>query len=245
MFFEVLIKSLIIGALGGAAASAGAARMFHAPKVQAMGAFRTLGELNACKGDPVAHFSFGLGFFFNAAGAVIGAGALTQDVLHRIVPNWAASFLLVKNKNVEETLQDPAKMGVVGAVTGAVTVALLNLIANAIPESLSIIASGILTPAANLMINTVMPIIFWLAALDAGKTTGIWGTILGGLGYLIMGNAVPGCVLGIIIGQSVKDNGYNKTVKIMLAVITALFIVIGIGRGFWGNLIAAFSNFLG
>ena len=123
--------------------------------------------------------------------------------------------------------------------------ALLNLIANAIPESLSIIASGILAPAANLMINTVMPIIFWLAALDAGKTTGIWGTILGGLGYLIMGNAVPGCVLGIIIGQSVKDNGYNKTVKIMLAVITALFIVIGIGRGFWGNLIAAFSNFLG
>lgn len=245
MFFEVLIKSLIIGALGGAAVSAGAARMFHAPKVQAMGAFRTLGELNACKGDPVAHFSFGLGFFFNAAGAVIGAGALTQDVLHRIVPNWAASFLLVKNKNVEETLQDPAKMGVVGAVIGAITVALLNLIANAIPESLSIIASGILTPAANLMINTVMPIIFWLAALDAGKTTGIWGTILGGLGYLIMGNAIPGCVLGIIIGQSVKDNGYNKTVKIMLAVITALFIVIGIGRGFWGNLIAAFSNFLG
>ena len=245
MFFEVLIKSLIIGALGGAAVSAGAARMFHAPKVQAMGAFRTLGELNACKGDPVAHFSFGLGFFFNAAGAVIGAGALTQDVLHRIVPNWAASFLLVKNKNVEETLQDPAKMGVVGAVIGAITVALLNLIANAIPESLSIIASGILTPAANLMINTVMPIIFWLAALDAGKTTGIWGTILGGLGYLIMGNAVPGCVLGIIIGQSVKDNGYNKTVKIMLAVITALFIVIGIGRGFWGNLIAAFSYFLG
>ena len=245
MFFEVLIKSLIIGALGGAAVSAGAARMFHAPKVQAMGAFRTLGELNACKGDPVAHFSFGLGFFFNAAGAVIGAGALTQDVLHRIVPNWAASFLLVKNKNVEETLQDPAKMGVVGAVIGAITVALLNLIANAIPESLSIIASGILAPAANLMINTVMPIIFWLAALDAGKTTGIWGTILGGLGYLIMGNAVPGCVLGIIIGQSVKDNGYNKTVKIMLAVITALFIVIGIGRGFWGNLIAAFSDFLG
>lgn len=245
MFFEVLIKSLIIGALGGAAVSAGAARMFHAPKVQAMGAFRTLGELNACKGDPVAHFSFGLGFFFNAAGAVIGAGALTQDVLHRIVPNWAASFLLVKNKNVEETLLDPAKMGVVGAVIGAITVALLNLIANAIPESLSIIASGILAPAANLMINTVMPIIFWLAALDAGKTTGIWGTILGGLGYLIMGNAVPGCVLGIIIGQSVKDNGYNKTVKIMLAVITALFIVIGIGRGFWGNLIAAFSNFLG
>ncbi len=243
--FEVLIKSLIIGALGGAAVAAGAARMFHAPEIQAMGAFRTLGELNACKGDPVSHFSFGLGFFFNAAGSVIGAGALTQDVLHRIVPNWAAAALLVKNKKVEETLYDPARMGVMGAIIGAVVVAALNLLANAIPESLAVIASGILSPAANLMINTVMPIIFWLAALDAGKITGIWGTVLGGLAYLIMGNAVPGCVLGIIVGQSVEDNGYNKTVKVMLAVIAALFIVIGIGRGFWGKLIMAFSNFLG
>ncbi len=243
--FEVLIKSLIIGALGGAAVAAGAARMFHAPEIQAMGAFRTLGEINACKGDPVSHFSFGLGFFFNAAGSVIGAGALTQDVLHRIVPNWAAAALLVKNKKVEETLYDPARMGVMGAIIGAVVVAALNLLANAIPESLAVIASGILTPAANLMINTVMPIIFWLAALDAGKITGIWGTVLGGLAYLIMGNAVPGCVLGIIVGQSVEDNGYNKTVQVMLAVIAALFIVIGIGRGFWGKLILAFSNFLG
>ena len=245
MFFQVLIKSLIIGALGGAAVSAGAARMFHAPEIQAMGAFRTLGEINACKGDPVSHFSFGLGFFFNAAGSVIGAGALTQDVLHRIVPNWAAAALLVKNKKVEETLYDPARMAVMGAIIGAVVVAALNLLANAIPESLAVIASGILSPAANLMINTVMPIIFWLAALDAGKITGIWGTVLGGLAYLIMGNAVPGCVLGIIVGQSVEDSGYNKTVQIMLAVIAALFIVIGIGRGFWGKLILAFSNFLG
>ena len=245
MFFQVLIKSLIIGALGGAAVSAGAARMFHAPEIQAMGAFRTLGEINACKGDPVSHFSFGLGFFFNAAGSVIGAGALTQDVLHRIVPNWAAAALLVKHKKVEETLYDPARMGVMGAIIGAVVVAALNLLANAIPESLAVIASGILSPAANLMINTVMPIIFWLAALDAGKITGIWGTVLGGLAYLIMGNAVPGCVLGIIVGQSVEDSGYNKTVQIMLAVIAALFIVIGIGRGFWGKLILAFSNFLG
>ena len=245
MFFQVLIKSLIIGALGGAAVSAGAARMFHAPEIQAMGAFRTLGEINACKGDPVSHFSFGLGFFFAAAGSVIGAGALTQDVLHRIVPNWAAAALLVKNKKVEETLYDPARMGVMGAIIGAVVVVALNLLANAIPESLAVIASGILSPAANLMINTVMPIIFWLAALDAGKITGIWGTVLGGLAYLIMGNAVPGCVLGIIVRQSVEDSGYSKTVQIMLAVIAALFIVIGIGRGFWGKLILAFSNFLG
>lgn len=49
--YIILLKSLIIGAIGGAAIAAGAARMFHAPETQGMGAFRTLGELNACKGD--------------------------------------------------------------------------------------------------------------------------------------------------------------------------------------------------
>lgn len=64
MFLIILIKSLIIGALVGVGVGAGAARMFHAPTTQGMGAFRTLGELNSCEGDPASHFSFGLGFFF-------------------------------------------------------------------------------------------------------------------------------------------------------------------------------------
>ena len=66
MFLIILIKSLIIGGLVGVGVGAGAARMFHAPTTQGMGAFRTLGELNSCEGDPASHFSFGLGFFFNA-----------------------------------------------------------------------------------------------------------------------------------------------------------------------------------
>lgn len=242
--FAVLLKSLIIGALGGAGVSAGAARMFHAPEIQAMGAFRTLGELNACKGDAVAHFSFGLGFFLNSAASVVGAGALTQDVYHRVVPNWAASLLLLKNKNLEETLYNPARMMVAGAVVGALVVASLNTLASLVPTSLSSIASGILTPASNLMINTIMPLLFWLAALDAGKTTGLWGSILGGASMLIMGNAVPGCVLGIIIGQSIADNGMNKVAKIMIAVVLVLFLVIGQARGFWAKLFAAFLGAL-
>lgn len=236
----IIIKSLIIGALGGMAVAAGAARMFHAPEVQAMGAFRTMGELNACKGDPIAHFSFGLGFFFNAAGSVVGAGAMTQDVFHRIIPNWSAGILLLKNKKVEETLYDPAKMAVAGAAVGAVTVTLLNTIASLIPESLSVVAQSILGPASTLMIDTVMPIIFVLAAIDSGKITGIWGLVLAGLAQLIMGNATPGAVLGIIIGQTVEENGYNKSVKVMIAVVAVLYIVIGYGRGFWSNLAAIF-----
>lgn len=238
--FEIILKSLIIGALGGAAVAAGAARMFHAPEVQAMGAFRTLGELNACKGDPLAHFSFGLGFFFNAAASALASGALSQDVFHRVVPNWAASALLVKNKKVEETLYNPSKMLVAGAIVGAVTVAVLNTAVSLIPESLSIVAKSILGPAANLMINPVMPIIFWLAALDAGKRTGMWGTILGGLAHMIMGNAVPGIVLGILIGQSSEESGYNKSVKIMIAIVVILLVTIGFFRGFWTNLFAFF-----
>ena len=57
-----------------------------------------------------------------------------------------------------------------------------------------------LVPAATILINTVMPVLFWLAALD-GKRTGFWGTLFGGLSQLVMGNAVPGVVLGILIGK--------------------------------------------
>ena len=232
----ILLKSIIIGALGGAAVAAGAARMFHAPEVQAMGAFRTMGELNACKGDPIAHFTFGLGFFFNAAGAVVGSGALTQDVLHRIIPNWAAGVLLLKNKNVEETLYHPAKMAAAGAVVGAVAVAALNSVASIIPSDLSAIAQGILGPASSMMIDIVMPILFILAAMDAGRMTGVWGLVLGGISHVVMGNATPGAVLGIIIGQTIQDNGLTKSAKIMIGIVVLLFGLIGYFRGFWENL---------
>jgi uncharacterized protein (TIGR03580 family) len=233
---EIIIKSIIIGAIGGGAIAAGASRMFYAPEIQSMGAFRTLGEINACKGDPLAHLSFGTGFFFNAAASSVAAGALTQDVWHRIVPNWAAGILLLKNKSVKETLEDPAKMFFAGAGVGAIVVLFMNTISSVIPEVASMIAKNVLGPASSLMINPVMPIIFWLAALDAGKVTGIWGTILGGLAHMIMGNAVPGVVLGILIGQSVEEKGYSKSVNIMIAIVTVLFIVIAYFRGFFPKL---------
>ena len=232
----IIIKSLIIGFIGGAALTAGAARMFHTPNSQSMGAFRTLGELNACQGDTVAHFSFGLGFLFNSAAAVVASGALTQDVFHRVIPNFAAATLLLKNKKVEETLYDPLKMGIVGGIIGAIIVAFLNTVAFLIPASLSNIAREILSPAAAMMINPVMPIVFWLAALDAGKLTGVWATVLGGLAHMIMGNAVPGIVLGILIGQTIDESGYNKSVRIMITIVVILFIVIAYFRGFFAKL---------
>lgn len=232
----IVMKSLIIGFIGGAAIAAGAARMFHTPNSQSMGAFRTLGELNACQGDTMAHFSFGLGFLFNAAAAVVAAGALTQDVFHRVVPNFAAAALLSKNKKVEETLHDPLKMGIAGGFIGALVVTFLNTVAFLIPASLSQIAKEILSPAAALMINPVMPIVFWLAALDAGKITGVWATVLGGMAHMIMGNAVPGIVLGILIGQTIDENGYNKSVKVMITIVVILFVVIAYFRGFFAKL---------
>lgn len=232
----IIIKSLIIGFIGGAALTAGAARMFHTPNSQSMGAFRTLGELNACQGDTMAHFSFGLGFLFNSAAAVVASGALTQDVFHRVIPNFAAATLLLKNKKVEETLYDPLKMGIVGGIIGAIIVAFLNTVAFLIPASLSNIAREILSPAAAMMINPVMPIVFWLAALDAGKLTGVCATVLGGLAHMIMGNAVPGIVLGILIGQTIDESGYNKSVRIMITIVVILFIVIAYFRGFFAKL---------
>ena len=235
---EIIIYSLIIGAIGGGCIAAGAARMFHAPEIQSMGAFRTLGEMNACSGDPIAHFSFGLGFFFSSAAAAMGSGALSQDVFHRIVPNWGASILLLKNKNPEETFQNPRKMMVAGAAVGAIVVTFLNTSAKLIPEKLALIAENILTPATGWLLNPVMPAIFWLAAIDAGKYTGMWGTLLGGVSALVSGNAVPGIVLGILIGKSAEENGYkSKVVRILIAIVVVMFLAIAYFRGFFKQFI--------
>ncbi|SJZ83957.1 conserved hypothetical protein EF_0832/AHA_3913 [Pilibacter termitis] len=228
----ILLKSLCIGGLLGFAAGVGAARMFHAPTTQALGAFRTLGEMNACEGDAASHFSFGLGFFFNAWASAVGAGAFTQDVTHRVVPNWAAASLLAKNKDMGQTVHNPKAMGIAGAIIGALVVAFLNTTATAIPESLKVTAVAVLVPAATLLINTVMPVLFWLAALDAGKRTGFWGTLFGGLAQLIMGNAVPGVVLGILVGKGIDELGWTRLTKIMISTVFILFILSGFFRGF-------------
>ena len=231
MFLIILIKSLIIGALVGVGVGAGAARMFHAPTTQGMGAFRTLGELNSCEGDPASHFSFGLGFFFNAWASSVAAGSFTQDVDHRIIPNWGAAALMIKNRNVGETLHDPKKMAIACGIIGMIVVTFLNLTASSVPEALQVTAVKVLVPAANLLVNTVMPVIFWLAAIDAGKKSGFWATVFGGAAQLIMGNAVPGLVLGILIGKGVEESGWNHVTKVMMAAIVLLFVLSGFFRG--------------
>lgn len=236
----IIFESIIIGALVGFGVGAGAARMFHAPTIQGMGAFRTLGELNACEGDPISHFSFGLGFLFNSWASNVGAGGFTQDVDHRIIPNWAAAVLLWRNRNVEETLHNPKRMAFAGAIIGMVVVTLLNSSAASIPASMQAIATKVLVPAANWLINPVMPIVFWMAALDAGKRTGLWGTIFGGLSHLIMGNAVPGIVLGILIGKGVDDGGWNRITKTLLSAVVLLFVFSGFFRGFDVKLLQSF-----
>ncbi|HHW18316.1 MAG TPA: DUF4311 domain-containing protein [Firmicutes bacterium] len=238
---SLVVKSVIVGALAGWAVTVGAVRMFHAPEIQSMGAFRTLGELNACKGDPVSHFMFGLGFLFNSAASVVGAGALTQDVLHRIVPNWASALVLLKTKDTSEPMNNTRLMGMAGAVVGAVVVTLLNTISSAVPSSMAVVASKVLGQASNWLINPIMPIIFWLAALDAGVQSGVAATLLGGLAQMIMGNAVPGCVLGIIIGKNVEENGWNKSVKILLTIVVILFASIAYFRGFHVKFFKAFA----
>ena len=152
----ILFQSIIIGGLVGFAAGVGAARMFTAPKTQALGAFRTLGEMNAAEGDPASHFSFGLGFFFNAWASTVGAGAFTQDITHRVIPNWAAAGLLVKNRNVEQTMHNPKKMGIAGAIAGIVVVAFLNCTSSSIPESLQVTADKVIVTAAHQLFNLVM-----------------------------------------------------------------------------------------
>ena len=237
----ILIESIIVGLAVGFAAGVGAARMFNAPTVQALGAFRTLGEMNAAEGDPASHFSFGLGFFFNAWASTVGAGAFTQDITHRVIPNWAASILLLKNKKVEETVHNPKKMGIASGILGAILVPFLNVTSASIPASLQVTAVKVLVPAADTLINMVMPILFWLAAIDAGRRSGLFGTVFGGIAALIMGNAVPGVVLGILVGKGVDELGWTKLTKIILGATILLFVLSGFFRGFDINMLKAFK----
>lgn len=240
MIFEIVIKSIIIGFIGGGAIATGAARMFKAPEIQGMGAFRTMGELNACNGDPISHFSFGLGFLFNAAASTVASGALTQDVFHRIIPNWAVAGLLTRDKNIEETLHNPERMFFAGGIIGAIVITLLNTVSYVVPTNLSTIAAEVLAPAANLMISTVMPVVFWLAALDSCKKTGLWATVLGGVSHMVSGNATPGIVLGILIGESAEESGYNKTTNVLIAIVVVMFVAIAYFRGFFDQVAALF-----
>ena len=134
MIVEVVLKSLVVGALGGAAIAAGAARMFYAPKLQGMGAFRTIGEMNACNGDPISHLSFGAGFYITSAAAVVGTGALTQDVLHRVLPNWTAAIVSLFTKDkTKRPFENIFLMMVVGAFVGAFVFVTLNTVSSLVP----------------------------------------------------------------------------------------------------------------
>lgn len=83
-------------------------------------------------------------------------------------------------------------MAIACGIIGALVVAFLNTTASAVPASLQTTATNVLVPAANLLVNTVMPVIFWLAAMDAGRRSGFWATLFGGCAQLIMGNAILG-----------------------------------------------------
>ena len=228
---DLVFKSVIIGALAGAGAAGGAARMYHAPEVQGMGSFRTLGEMNACNGDPISHFSYGLGFIFSSAGDVVGMGALSSNVLHRIVPNWSAAFSVLGFKD-GEAYKNPAKMTIMGAIVGAVVVTFLNTLASFVPITMAQIASNVVSPAATLLLNPVLPVAFWLAALSAGKEHGTYATIFGIIAQFVMENAAPGCILGILIGQSVQDTGLKSKRSIsMLLFVSAMFFIIAYFRG--------------
>ncbi|HGY1051636.1 TPA: DUF4311 domain-containing protein, partial [Aeromonas salmonicida subsp. pectinolytica] len=132
------------------------------------------------------------------------------------------------------------KMAIACGIIGAIVVAFLNSTAAAVPAALQVTAVKVLVPAANLLVNTVMPVIFWLAAIEAGKKSGFWATIFGGLAQLIMGNAVPGLVLGILIGKGVEESGWNHVTKVMMSAIVLLFVLSGFFRGFDLKLIESF-----
>jgi uncharacterized protein (TIGR03580 family) len=228
---ELIIKSLIVGLLVGGAISAGAVRMFKAPEVMGMGAFRTLGEMNASDGDSISHFSFGLGFFLTSAASAVGTGSLTQDVLHRVIPNFAAGVVSLGGKR--DYKESIVPMTIWGSIIGAVVYIVLNTSAAIVPEPLAEMSSSILAPAAQALIDLVMPLLFLWAAMDAGKTIGLWSIVLGGIMAMIAGNALPGIIFGILVGTLVQEQGYkDKSTINMIIVVLVMIALIAYFREF-------------
>lgn len=237
----IALKSIIIGAIAGFGVGAGAARMFHAPEVQAAGAFRTIGEMNACLGDPISHFSFGFSFYISSTVENLAAGAMEQDFLHRTVPNFAAGLLSLRNKNVEETIYNPFKMAIAGAIVSAIFYTLANMSVSLVPGYVSDSMTAVFTPAINNML-IVMDCLYLIAAIDNGKTTGMWGIILGSLSMLIVGRATPGLILGILTGKTIEINGVNsKIARIFIILMVVVWVLIAYFRGWFPKLIAAFA----
>ena len=238
----ILLKSVIIGVLTGFPVGVGVARMYRAPEIQAMGAFRTLGEMNASQGDPVSHFSFGFSWFVNSLGTNAAFGGVDQDILHRVIPNLSAGILLTRDKNPETTIQDPAKMGIVGAIVGAIVFLLLNAVPAFVPLSVTGVLSTVFSGATtNFLI--VMQILYLLAALDSGPITGAWGLILGSIAFLVTGNATPGLILGILTGETIKNNGVKSKISIVfIIVMIVVWVLVAYFRGFFPTLIDAFRQ---
>lgn len=236
----LLIKSLIIGGLCGCAVSALAARMFFAPKIMSAGSFRTMGEMNACMGDPISHISFGLSYFLSCWANNVAYGGMFQDYLHRAVPNISAGLLLMKNKNVEETVYDPFKMACAGLVVGGIGYAIMNCTGSLVPVFVTDKMMEVFAPVATYLL-IVMQLLYLIACLNNGKQTGIWGIMLGAISYLATGNACAGLILGILTGKTIEDQGYKSKVSITFIVLMAvIWGYICYARGFWGKAAEAF-----
>ena len=177
----------------------------------------------------------------NCAVQGLATGCFEQDFLHRVVPTMAAGVLTLKNKNYEETVYDPAKMGIIAAIVSAVLYTLLNCSVSFVPAYVSQSMGKVFTSAINNML-VVMQVLYLIAALDNGVITGCWGIVLGSIAYLVTGNATPGLILGILTGKTIELNGVKSKVSIVFIVLMILvWGSIAYFRGFFPKLLAAFA----
>lgn len=235
-----ITSSLIVGFLMCAAVGALNARMFFAPNVMAAGSWRTLGEINACMGDLASHFSFGLGYWVSSWVNNMAYGGMGQDFLHRTVPNVGAGFLLLKNKNPEDTIKNPWAMFIVCGITGAVLYTMMNCTRALIPDYVTTRMMDVFKPVADYLL-IIMQLLYLIACLSNGKHTAIAGLIMGAVSYLSTGNAAAGLILGILTGKTVEKNGLKSKVSItFIVMMIAIWGYIAYARGFFANAAEAF-----
>lgn len=165
--------------------------------------------------------------------------------MHRVIPNFAYAIFAGKKKgsSLEELSNCPFQLGIIGAVIGAIVMSSIVTLYSFVPNEFAYVAQSVLAPAATLLFNPIMPILFMLAAFGSSKKTGIWSLIFAALAQLLMSNPLPGVILGIMIGETANSEGYkSKTFIVIFTIIITMMIIIGILRGVTLESLTAFPQ---
>ncbi|MGL4818795.1 MAG: DUF4311 domain-containing protein, partial [Bacilli bacterium] len=140
------------------------------------------------------------------------------------IPSFTIGLGARANGETENAELSPLRLGVGGALVGGVLLGTLACLQSLIPLDASNGALTIFSKTALIFVQIVLPLVFWMKAVDAGGQTPVVATVLGGFSQLYLANALPGIIVGIVLAKGYEEMGWQR-----VSVGMALLVVCGMG----------------